>query len=1037
MNKHELFMNNVGQWVYTCPKEANTLLKLESPHVSLCQTGKGEWNIKREGNGEETYYHSPNGALEEAKQWFEALDLYNIGTLFVYGVGLGYYYQAAKEWLIQDHSRSLIFLEDDLEVIHVLFETELGRELLSNTQVRLQYFKKTPKEEDSESDLFSIPIFHFLCDIRFSALKYYLKKFPDDTSLLGMQLEYIKNCKSFQIMEYMNYGETYFQNFYRNLLQLPAAYLSEKLYKKFEGIPAIICGAGPSLQKSLPLIEKLGNRAVIFAGGSSINILNARGILPHFGVSIDPNWNQYARLFMNQSFLVPFFYRNRIFPQALSLIQGDHLYVPGSGGHKVAEYFENNLGIEEETKISEGNNVVNFSISIAEALGCNPIILVGVDLAYTDNQSYSPGIIPHPILDANKEITTRGTEEELIIKKDIYGNEVHTLWKWITESMWISQFAATSPRTEIINATEGGIGFDGVRNVAFNAAAERFLDNEMDLKTFIHGETQNASMPPKVTKDNIIDLMKEMQSSLERCQKLCAKLRQEFHKLLKEIKETGKVPENLITEKSFELLRELNKEPAYENVLNEFNKAFISFFGQREKLLAFESIGTEFDQVKLNMKRTNMNKRRYEFLKAVTGSSIDYINEALEVERLTSLVSDVFGKQIEEAKAHAKKDQIKEESVPGTYKSSQNKFWIEDESLGVSFEEELISSIVKETNSVKECIYNEKSDNLHGCYKLLYPSGSLKMEQYYKNGKLHGPSSYYSEDGTLLAKSWFVNGLRQGIATFYYLDGDIYSTQRFKDGKWEGKQEYFYPKGQIKSLCMYKDGILDGTSILFYSDGFKKREINFDMGRRHGLEIVWNIGGIKEFEGRYQLDKPAGIFRSWYAFGNPAREITYDENGIITNIKGWDSDGTPLPTGAVMKKDYFDLVKDETNTLTDSLENVYKEVESMTTGLSNFMSEKAPDAKPIDFSEDMEELKKELENLKAMNVEMNEEANSVSKETAEALWKTPEAKRLMGQQIQNATQKMAEDIQSLEEIMRMTSEFLSDQKKTNKEDKEE
>ena len=41
-------------------------------------------------------------------------------------------------------------------------------------------------------------------------------------------------------------------------------------------------------------------------------------------------------------------------------------------------------------------------------------------------------------------------------RNDIHGNPVYTLWKWITEAKWISDFAENHPELTILNATEGG-----------------------------------------------------------------------------------------------------------------------------------------------------------------------------------------------------------------------------------------------------------------------------------------------------------------------------------------------------------------------------------------------------------------------------------------------------------------------------------------------------------------------------------------------------------------------------------------------------
>ncbi len=88
-----------------------------------------------------------------------------------------------------------------------------------------------------------------------------------------------------------------------------------------------------------------------------MNALNTVGVLPHFGVGIDPNPAQYSRIIMNQAFETPFFYRNRMYYKALDLVHGERLFSTGSGGHDIGHWFEEKLGIAGRD-LSEGYNVL-------------------------------------------------------------------------------------------------------------------------------------------------------------------------------------------------------------------------------------------------------------------------------------------------------------------------------------------------------------------------------------------------------------------------------------------------------------------------------------------------------------------------------------------------------------------------------------------------------------------------------------------------------------------------------------------------------
>ena len=84
------------------------------------------------------------------------------------------------------------------------------------------------------------------------------------------------------MVEYLIQGRPYYSNFYKNLFELPKAKPASSLFSKFDKVPAIICGAGPSLEKNLPLLGTLKDRAIIFAGGTAMNALNAQGMLSTF-----------------------------------------------------------------------------------------------------------------------------------------------------------------------------------------------------------------------------------------------------------------------------------------------------------------------------------------------------------------------------------------------------------------------------------------------------------------------------------------------------------------------------------------------------------------------------------------------------------------------------------------------------------------------------------------------------------------------------------------------------------------------------------
>lgn len=547
------------------------LLTADPSSLKICATEKGELNLTRIYEGQNFWYHSPSGAKEEAEAWFAQLELdRSISALFIYGIGLGYYYEAAKEWLAQDKTRKLIFFEVDKGVLYRLLETELGGEILKHPGVQIVCFEDLLEDKP----LFNEIAWTYLdCPFQVSCLKLYDEVNHEGFLELHHHLSYnLVERKAFTL-EYLEYGIAFFRNFYPNLLELPKSYLGNALFGQFENVPAIICGAGPSLNKNIEQLKGLNEKALIFAGSSALNALIPNGILPHFGVAIDPNQAQVPRVKAAEPHRIPFFYRHRLFHPALQAISGPRLYLTGTGGYEISDWFEQELNIEGKS-LDEGHNVVNFCLEIAHALGCNPIIFAGVDLAYTNEQHYADGVSADLKLTEKDFQTEEDFESKTLLKEDIHGQPIHTLWKWVTEAEWIAEFAKEHPETTLINATEGGLGFKEVPNATLQEVIEEHLVTDRPLDHKIKEAIQKNALS-FIQPEQIKALMLKMQVSLDRCIELLTKLKAESQALADQISKGLPYPEELQTTAMAMIESEIEGEAGYQFILDTFNQIFM------------------------------------------------------------------------------------------------------------------------------------------------------------------------------------------------------------------------------------------------------------------------------------------------------------------------------------------------------------------------------------------------------------------------------------------------------------------------------
>jgi hypothetical protein len=771
------FQKHLELWARSHPKEAVLIPYVEDEMLSYCKTLKGELNLRLQGeNGQETFY-SQEGAMDEAREWFATIDSKHVGVLYVYGLGLGYYYKVSKDWLHGEASRALVFLEDNAAVLRKFLEMDDAEEVLRDTQVHIVYLKDLHSKKEVLKDLYWQVA---LASAQVSALRYYERKKPEIYEALRHDITYSAELKKSLLEEYLEYGSAFFINCYQNYMCLPNSYKGNNFFGKFKKVPAIICGAGPSLEKNMHLLTHLKERALIFAGGSAINILNSGSIQPHLCAGIDPNTAQNVRLHHAQAYEIPFFYRNRLNHKAFKTIHGPHLYLTGSGGYEIAEYFESRLGIEGED-LDEGHNVITFCMEIAQHMGCDPIIFVGLDLAFTDRKTYSSGVVFDPSVEQKTLDEYASFETSGYIKKDIYGEPIYSLWKWIAESEWIGEWAQEHPELRILNCTEGGLGFPGVENMSLKNAIETFLCKQYDLSGRIHAEIQNSRMP-EVTLERIVEIMSELRESLIRCQEDLGILIDESEgSKAKMADESLKEPPHQSGRAAL-AETDLSEEVAYTAVVDVFNQAYS--FLLNSKLQQLKRGDMPLSEQEKHIRRLELNIERLRFLFTVANVNCQIIEFAL----------------------------ADHENHDDPVAEPKNE-------VGPVFREDL--------PEVK-FDWKEKAELKKSVRRLYYPSKALKAESHFENGLLSGTSIFYSEAGIPLSKSCFTEGKLEGECFWYFPSGAIYSRQNFSKGLLNGEQLYYYENGAIKTRLDYIQGRLINTATLYDVDSSLQRSIVFN-----------------------------------------------------------------------------------------------------------------------------------------------------------------------------------------------------------------
>jgi hypothetical protein len=277
----------------------------------------------------------------------------------------------------------------------------------------------------------------------------------------------------------------------RNLLQNIDHYATCEGIKELKdlarGRAAVVVSAGPSLERNIELLCRPGvrDRVVIIAVQTVLKTLLARGVRPHFVTALD--YHEISRRFY----------------EGLTAgdVEGVTLVVEAKANPAILESFPGRIrcvgdavldGVLGEElardlgEIQPGATVAHLAYYLARHLGCDPVILVGQDLGFTDGQYYAGGAAIHRVWgsELGEFRTLEMFEWERIVRMrallrrttDQLGRPVYTDEQMSTYLVQFERdFAADSERgRSVIDASEGGVRKRHTRAMTLEQALSSF-----------------------------------------------------------------------------------------------------------------------------------------------------------------------------------------------------------------------------------------------------------------------------------------------------------------------------------------------------------------------------------------------------------------------------------------------------------------------------------------------------------------------------------------------------------------------------------
>jgi hypothetical protein len=256
----------------------------------------------------------------------------------------------------------------------------------------------------------------------------------------------------------------------------------------FAGVPAIVCAAGPSLDRVVADVARLADRALVIAVDTALRPLVAHGVAPHLAVAVDPSERNARHLTgltgIGNTWLVG---EPAVHPTAFPAFAG-RTFVFRVGDNHPWPWLAAH-GVRRSTLAAWGSVLVS-AVDLAIRTGARPIAIVGADLAYTGGQPYCRGTafeedwarevrLGERLRDVWTRVVNRAGAQE---QRDIHGRPVPTLPHLVAfRDRLLDQVAAS--RLPIVNATGGGILHGGGLQIASLDAVLRHLKPSSDLRT--------------------------------------------------------------------------------------------------------------------------------------------------------------------------------------------------------------------------------------------------------------------------------------------------------------------------------------------------------------------------------------------------------------------------------------------------------------------------------------------------------------------------------------------------------------------------
>ena len=437
----------------------------------------GPMTASIEHGGKSLWLCSRYDPVEEAEKFVERVDMRKNACTVVLGVGVGYHVARLASRMSSTLSLVIAF-EPDLSQLRAVLEEVDHTEWLGRNNVIL-----ADAQMDRAGLIKRIDSFTGMLTQGTELVTHVPSRSLHGNALNSfgkIVTEVIQYCRTNMATAMVNASRT-FRNLSMNLHQYAAGMNTNELFQAAAGCPAVCVGAGPSLSRNMKLLTdpETRSRIVLITVQTMLKPLLAAGIRPDFVTALDYHHIS-TRFYEGLDELpdVTLVAQPLVHPAVVDCF-------PGPVRMTQSRFLD--LVLEEHARpirpMPAGATVSHLSFYLAQYLGCDPIIMIGLDLGFSDGLYYFPGTAIHDVwapelgpfntlemMEWQRIVRHRGLLHK---RNDIHGRPIYSDEQMITYLKQFERDFADAPQT-VIDATEGGVPKDHTTRQTLAEALDQY-----------------------------------------------------------------------------------------------------------------------------------------------------------------------------------------------------------------------------------------------------------------------------------------------------------------------------------------------------------------------------------------------------------------------------------------------------------------------------------------------------------------------------------------------------------------------------------